>query len=424
MIEAPTNGMPSVLMAEKAVLSAMLHSPATFIGRAASEGVDADCFYLRGNLHAAIVAEWKDNPGTEEIELIGFITKLQLSGELDRCGGPSEVADTFNYSNKRFEEWTKWTLQLREAKARRMAILSAHRLAEAETSEDAIQETRTTLEALMKAVAGQGRAKTVRECVAEFIAQWKADFESNDAIPGMPTGYEEIDSISGGMRPGSLWIVCAKSTRGKTVMMLEIASRAIVSQKRVAIFTLEMTRTEVVGRLVTVIGSVDYSPISQPKKSNKHDRSAMSRAIEQLVASHVWIDDTAGITMEHIEAECQRIVDASGPMDLIVIDYIQIVKGERVRGESREQEVARISMAGKQLAKKFGCPVLSASQLNAAGETRESRSLEQDADTLLFIADDGVKVGKMRNGQRNQVIRLYLHGDKQKFLTYPSQSND
>lgn len=424
MIKDPKNGMPSVLMAEKSVLSAMLHQPGVFIGRAAAEGVDTDCFYLRGNLHSAIIAEWKENPGTEQIELIGFITKLQLSGELDRCGGPSEITDTFNYSNERFDEWTRWGIQLREAKARRMAILSAHRLAEAETSEDAIQETRATLEALMKTVSGTGRAKTVKECVAEFVAQWKADFESDNAIPGMPTGYEEIDSISGGMRPGSLWIVCAKSTRGKTVMMLEIASHAIIRQNRVAVFTLEMTRTEVVGRLVTVIGSVNYTPISQPKKSNKHDRAGMARAIEQLVASQVWIDDTAGITMEHIEAECQRIVDASGPLDLIVIDYIQIVKGDRQRGENREQEVARISMAGKQMAKKFGCPVISASQLNANGETRESRSLEQDADTLLFIADDGVKVGKMRNGQRNQVIKLYMHGDKQRFLTYPCQSND
>lgn len=122
--------------------------------------------------------------------------------------------------------------------------------------------------------------------------------------------------------------------------------------------------------------------------------------------------------MAHIEAECQRIKDITGELDLIVIDYMQIVKGEKLRGETREQEVARISMAGKQMAKKFGVPVLSASQLNGAGEVRESKSLEQDADTLLFIADDGVKVGKMRNGKRDQILRLFLHGDSQKFLNY------
>ena len=100
---------------------------------------------------------------------------------------------------------------------------------------------------------------------------------------------------------------------------------------------------------------------------------------------------------------------------------MQIVKGERQRGETREQEVARISMAGKQMAKKFGVPVLSASQLNGAGEVRESKALEQDADTLLFIADDGVKIGKMRNGKRDSNLRLFLHGDQQKFLDYQPQ---
>lgn len=125
------------------------------------------------------------------------------------------------------------------------------------------------------------------------------------------------------------------------------------------------------------------------------------------------------MTLEDIESECQRIKDVTGGLDLIVIDYLQIVKGERHRGESREQEVARISMGAKQMAKRFSVPVVTASQLNSTGETRESRSLENDADTLLFIADDGLKVGKMRNAKRNQVLKLFMHGSKQKFLPYP-----
>lgn len=416
------NGMPSVLMAEKAVLSAMMHKPQTFIGRAAAEGVDAECFYLRKELHGAILREYKANPQTKEMEVVSFVTKLQLDQALDRCGGPSEIADVWGYTYERFDDWNVWVSQLREAKARRLAFMSSQRLAEAETSEDAIQETKATLEALMKAISGKGQSKSGKECCADFVAQWKADFESSEAIPGMATGYDEIDSISGGMRPGSLWIVCAKSTRGKSVMMLEIASQAIRDGKTVAIFTLEMTKAEVTGRLITVLAGMNYGPIVQPKESNKHDRSAMVRGITAVSESKVWIDDTPKLTMDQIENECQRIKDTTGNLDLIVIDYMQIVGGERQRGESREQEVARISMTGKQMAKKFMVPVLSASQLNAQGETRESRSLEQDADTLLFIADDGVKIGKMRNGKRDQILKLYMHGDKQRFLDYaPAQ---
>lgn len=166
------------------------------------------------------------------------------------------------------------------------------------------------------------------------------------------------------------------------------------------------------------MANMDYGPITQPKTSNKHDKAAMARGIEELIAAKCWIDDSPSQTMAHIESECERIKDSTGNLDLIVIDYMQIVKGEKQRGETREQEVARISMTGKQMAKKFGVPVLSASQLNGMGEVRESKSLEQDADTLLFIADDGVKIGKMRNGKRDSIIKLFLHGDKQKFLNY------
>lgn len=419
MSNIETSGMPSVIMAEKAVLSAFLHQPQRFIGRASAEGVDAECFYLRRPLYNVIAEAFRANPTIEEFELVSLCTQLQLDGVLERCGGPSEIADIYAYTYEQFGEWSIWCSQLREAKARRLGIMAATAMAEAETSEDALRTAKETVSAIERALAGKSKAKSGKEAVALFVAQWKADFQSEDLIPGMATGFEEVDEICGGMRDGQLWIVCAKSTRGKSVMMLQIAAHVLELGKTVAVFSAEMTTAEVVGRLVTVLGSVNYEAITQPKKSNKHDRSAMGRGVESVIQSKLWIDDTSGMTMEMIDNECQRIKDVTGHLDLIVIDYLQIVKGERHRGESREQEVARISMGAKQMAKKYGVPMVTASQLNATGETRESRSLENDADTLLFIADDGVKVGKMRNAKRNQVLKLYLHGSKQKFLNFP-----
>lgn len=419
MSEESVKPFPSVLMAEKAVLSAFIHQPKRFIGRASAEGIDADCFHLRRPLYEVLTETFRESPGMESFDIVTLITRLQLDGALDRCGGPAEIADIYNYTYENFGDWSVWGSQLREAKARRMGMMAAEMMANAETSEDALRTAKDTVASIERALAGRSKAKSGKEAAAAFVAQWKADFESDDAIPGMPTGFDEIDGICGGMRDGQLWIVCAKSTRGKSIMMLQIAANAISHGKTVAIFSAEMTTAEVVGRLVTVLGSVNYEAITQPKKSNKHDRSAMGRGIEAVVGSNVWIEDTSGMTMEMIDGECQRIKDVTGALDMIVIDYLQIVKGERHRGESREQEVARISMGAKQMAKKFGVPVVTASQLNSTGETRESRSLENDADTLLFIADDGVKVGKMRNAKRNQVIPLFMHGDKQKFLPYP-----
>jgi replicative DNA helicase len=318
--------------------------------------------------------------------------------------------------------WTPFCNQLREAKARRIALKASKALSGSLTADEAQNAATDAMEAIKRAISTPSRSKDGKQSASEFIRQWKKDRESTDAFPGMETGYEEIDAISGGMRAGELWIVCAKSTRGKSVMMLQIAAKAIDRGETVAIFSLEMMAGVVTGRLASVLSPVDYSAITQAKTANKHQMAAMKRGLETIAESKVFIDDTPNQTMAHIEAECQRIKDITGGLDLIVIDYMQIVKGEKQRGESREQEVARISMAGKQMAKKFSVPVLSASQLNGMGEVRESKSLEQDADTLLFIADDGVKIGKMRNGKRDQVIRLFLHGDVQKFLNYQPRS--
>lgn len=415
--EHDPGGMPSAEIAEESILCCFMRYPQKYIARAASEGIDADCFYKLRQIYTEVISYAASHPDHDEINIELFLQTLELNGSLQRVGGPAAVASLIMHGPTH-HFWTPFTSQLREAKARRIALLASKAISGTMTSDEAIKAVGDAMESLKSAISTPSRAKSWKQSVSAFVAQWKADFESTDSIPGMATGFEEIDTISGGMRAGELWIVCAKSTRGKSVMMLQIAAHAITLGKTVAIFSLEMMESVVAGRLISVFGCVDYGAITQPKTSNKHHRAGIKRAVDETIDAKVWIDDTPNQTMAHIEAECQRIKDITGELDLIVIDYMQIVKGEKLRGETREQEVARISMAGKQMAKKFGVPVLSASQLNGAGEVRESKSLEQDADTLLFIADDGVKVGKMRNGKRDQILRLFLHGDSQKFLNY------
>lgn len=416
--EVDTGPFPSVEMTERAILSMFMWYPREHIARASAEGIDRDCFYKTATAYDAIVGFHKRHPDAEQIDLIELISHLTTEKMLDRCGGPSAIAEIYSTASQR-EFYQPYTQQLRECKARRMVILATERLKQAPDSDEAILLLKSSLEAVTTALAIPSRSKSAKQAAAEFIAQWKRDFESDHAIPGMSTGFDEIDTISGGMRAGDLIIICAKTSRGKSVMMLQIAAQSIARNETVAIFSLEMMAEVVTGRLISVLSPVEYGAITQPKTSNKHHRAAMSRGLDEFTKSKARIADAPGQTMDYIEAECQRIKDTTGELDLIVIDYMQIVKGEKQRGETREQEVARISMAGKQMAKKFGCPVVTGSQLNATGETRESRSLENDADMLLFIADDGVKVGKMRNGKRDQVLRLFLHGDMQKFLNYP-----
>jgi len=147
----------------------------------------------------------------------------------------------------------------------------------------------------------------------------------------------------------------------------------------------------------------------------------IKRAVGEIAASALWIDASAGQTSDSILTESERIRDGNGGLSLVVVDYLQLIRGGRARGESREEEIARAAGGLKQLAKHLGCPVLSATQLNEAGQTRESRAIAQDADSLLIIEDEGIRVAKLRNGARGGLLPLILDGEGQRFYPNPNQ---
>jgi replicative DNA helicase len=179
-----------------------------------------------------------------------------------------------------------------------------------------------------------------------------------------------------------------------------------------------MMESEIIGRLVTVCGHVKYGAITQPRTAVKNDFAKIQTAVTKLKDAPLWIDASAGQSIDTITVEAEMIRDREGKLDLVVVDYLQLIRGNRARGESREEEVARVSGGLKQLAKRLACPVLSASQLNEEGKTRESRAIEQDADVLLGIFEEGIKVGKLRNGERGTILPLYLNGEMQKFTSF------
>lgn len=405
-------------MAEKAVLSSMMQEPARFIPLAIAEGLTDESFSTPGlRLYFRHVIE--DFHRWETIDLTAFIQRRHAEGIGERMGGPSMAAEIFSYAITS-DGWTQWIALVKEAHARRIAQESARKIAEAETSEDAIAEISASLEAIRNAVEGPRRSMDAIEATREFLAALQSDYEAG-SLPGNPTGILELDEITGGMRAGELWTVAAKSTRGKSVLMFQIAAEFLSNDKRVAVFSVELMAKEVIGRLAAVIGRIHFNAITQPRTASKRDMEGIQNAAQKLAASALHIDASAGQTLESIRAESRRIRDARGALALVVVDYIQICGVDRVKNEMREREIARISGGLKQLAKELRCPVLTASQLNDQGQTRESRAIEQDSDVLLFISEDGIKVGKNRNGRRNDVLPLYLDGAMQKFsFTKPS----
>jgi replicative DNA helicase len=404
---------PSAILAEKSVVSCCLQSERLY-RQAKAEGIDAECFHhpQTKTVFETIPTMVRDSNG--EIDLPTLVHVMQDRGSLDRAGGPGEVYSVYGFAPSP-AAWTQWVEMLREMKARRFAIQAAQKLADAVDSADAIQEAKTTLETLTKAISGARRAIPAKQAANDFLDRYKSDREHGD-LPGASTGIFPIDAVSGGMRPGEFWVIGGKPSRGKSVLMIQVAAEFVGRGDSVAVFSLEMMAHEIIGRLISVLGRVDYGSITQPKQGTKHDLQKMQTAIATLADSNLWVDCSAGQNLDTIQNESQRIKDVTGKLDLVVVDYLQLIRGGRQRNETREEEIARVSGGLKQLAKAMECPVISASQLNEAGQTRESRAIEQDADALLFIAEDGVKVGKLRNGKRDDVLPLVLDGKHQRFV--------
>jgi replicative DNA helicase len=405
--------MPHAVMSEKYLLSCMLNEPGRFIPRSAADGIDVDAFHLPG--HRAMLKHLKEDYQKDgSFDLTVFIQRRNLDNTLDGMGGPSAVTDVFGYSCDSGGQWTQHAAIAREQKAMRVAFLMPSKVAEAQDSTQAIDEVKRTLEALQAAVAGPKRAATGRQAVDEFSDKLKADHAAGD-YPGKQTGIHALDEIAGGMKPGEFWVVGGKPSDGKSVMLLQVGSAFIQRKEPVAIFSLEMMKHEIVGRLVSCMGRVDYGGITQPKKLSRSDLIKIQQTAATIAAAPLWIDASPGQSIETITAEAERIRDANGGLSLIVVDYLQLIRGGRGRNETREEEVARASGGLKQLAKAMNCPVLSASQLNEQGLVRESRAIAQDADAVLIIADDGVRILKMRNGVRDSILQLQLDGRFQRF---------
>ncbi len=399
-------------MAEKSVLSTIMQEPERFVPLATSAGLSESSFST-----PALRLAWRylieDGHRYGSIDPAAFVQRRQLDGTLDALGGAAGVAEIFTYAPSP-SGWSQWIELIKEAHALRSAQEAGRKLSEVETSAEAIAQTTAALEAIRKAAEGPRRSMTGDEAARAFMAGMEADFNAG-TLPGLTTGFPELDAISGGIRAGELWVAAAQTSRGKTVLMNQISAETLTAGRRVAMFSLEMMAREVIARLVSVIGRIPLGSITQPRTATKRDLVMIREAAEKISASHLHLDASAGQTLESIRTEARRIKDAHGNLDLIVVDYIQICEGERIRNESREREVARISGGLKQLAKELDCPVLTASQLNETGQTRESRAIIQDSDALLYIAEDGIKIGKLRNGRRNDVLPLYLNGELQRF---------
>ena len=219
---------------------------------------------------------------------------------------------------------------------------------------------------------------------------------NKNPITGLTTGFYKLDQVSAGLHEGELIIIAARPGMGKTAFALNIATNAATSTpKAVAIFNLEMPAEQLVDRMISAIGGIDSRKI-QTGQMQPNDWKRYNEARSQLEKTNIYIEDNAGITAAEIRAKCRRLAQKKEGLGLVIIDYLQLVTSGGKRPESRQQEVSEISRSLKTLAMELKVPVIALAQLSRNAEKREknepmladlreSGSIEQDADMVLFI---------------------------------------
>jgi len=274
----------------------------------------------------------------------------------------------------------------------------------------------------------------VQEIVKESFGSVDALLQRGQRITGLATHYPDLDEMTSGLQRSDLIIIAARPSMGKTAFAMNIAENASIEDKKVVgMFSLEMSREALLLRLLCSKAGVDSHKM-RTGSLWRDDMDKVVHAMEQLAHAPIFIDDTPGISLSEMRAKARRLQQSQGSLDLIIVDYLQLMSGGGRRYENRTQEVSAISRGLKGLAKELKVPVIALSQLSRAPESRggdhrpqladlrESGSIEQDADVVAFIFREEVYkpddaelegkaeliIAKQRNGPTGKVKLAFV----------------
>jgi replicative DNA helicase len=305
---------------------------------------------------------------------------------------------------------------------------------QSDTAEDVISDAEAAIFQLSEKRIGRG-FMGIQEIVKESFGSVDALLQRGQRITGLATHYTDLDEMTSGLQRSDLVIIAARPSMGKTAFVMNIAENAAIEdQQVVGVFSLEMSREALLMRLLCSQARVDAHKMRTGSLWQDDTRKVV-RAMEQLAHAPIFIDDTPGISLSEMRAKARRLKQAQGGrLDLIIVDYLQLMSGGGKRFENRTQEVSAISRGLKALAKELAVPVIALSQLSRAPESRggdhrpqladlrESGSIEQDADLVMFIFREEVYkqddpelqgkaeiiISKQRNGPIGKVKMAFI----------------
>ena len=386
----------------------------------------------------------------EPIDIITLKAELVSIGKFDSIGGLEYLASLPDMAptTANIEKYTKI---VEEKSMLRSLIQTANQIIA--LGYDPTEEVETIMDQAEKKIFDVMQKKNqkgyaaIKDILVDTFAGLEKLYNQKQHITGVPTGFADLDYKTAGLHESDLILVAARPAMGKSAFALNIATNAAVhAGVPVAIFSLEMSKEQMVNRILCSEAMVDSNKVRTGKLEDE-DWAKLAEAIGPLSETGIYVDDTPGISVMEIRAKCRKL-KLEKNIGLVVIDYLQLIQGSnRTRGGSREQEIAEISRSLKILAKELDVPVIALSQLSRAVEQRpdhrpmlsdlrESGSIEQDADIVMFLYRDDyynedserkniaeVIIAKHRGGSTGTVDLGWL-GSYTKFVNLEKRFDD
>jgi replicative DNA helicase len=428
------HSLPANVEAERSILGAILLD--NFAYNQAAEHLKPEDFSL--DSHRRIYTRIMDlMESSRPVDLITLVEELDRHKELEAIGDVGYISGLLDGVPDRpsIEHYIKI---VRDKALLRGLIHAANsaiaRAAEqSDPAEEILNDAEAAIFQLSEKRIGRGFLG-VQEIVKESFGSVDALLQRGQRITGLATHYTDLDEMTSGLQRSDLIIIAARPSMGKTALAMNIAENAALQdQKTVGMFSLEMSREALLLRLLCSSARVDSHKM-RTGSLWKDDMDKVVRAMEQLANAPIFIDDTPGIALSEMRAKARRLQQSQGALDLIIVDYLQLMSGGGRRYENRTQEVSAISRGLKALAKELKVPVLALSQLSRAPESRggdhrpqlsdlrESGSIEQDADVVTFIFREEVYkqdnpdlqgkaeiiIAKQRNGPTGRINMAFL----------------
>lgn len=419
----PLRLAPHSVEAEEAVLGAILMNPEALHEVAAFLTAE-DFFIVRhGWIYEALLRLHERSDAIDERTVT---EELRAQNRLDEIGGPSYIAYLFNSTPTALHAETYGHIVERAAVRRRLLSAAGEIAQLAHDEEKNVEKVIDEAEAALFTVTERRLRQDLiplRIAVSEYFDQVEYLREHKVEALGVPTGLSELDDLTGGLHKGDLIIVAGRPGQGKTSLLLTIALNAArQGDARIAIFSMEMGKEQIVQRLMAAETGID----SQDLRLGNVDDAGWQRFVEatgRMSGLKIHIDDSPAVNALQLRAKCRRLYREYG-LDLVIIDYLQLMTAgtEMVRDHNRVQEISFITRSLKGLARELNVPVLAAAQLSRAVEQRqdkrpilsdlrESGSIENDADVVAFIyRDEEYNPDTERPNEADLIICKHRHG--------------